>query len=142
MDEEEDKRGEENFIAEADLERKGFRNYLSMEENFQDADIEIERYVKEGYVTRMPKDVGMKRYEGGTVSRLGLIVKEKEGGERKRRVVIDLRRSGGNGKSRLPEKLVLPRPQDVIQMLKEMNQRGGGPGDLEARCRVCRYRHS
>ena len=126
MDEEEDKKGEENFITEADLERKGFRNYLSMEENFQDADIEIERYVKEGYVTRMPKEMGMERYKGGTVSRLGLIVKEKEGGEKKRRVVIDLRRSGGNGKSRLPEKLVLPRPQDVIQMLKEMNQRGEG----------------
>eukprot|EP00439_Symbiodinium_sp_Y106_P055731 s5626_g7.t1 len=52
----------------------------------------------------------------GTVSKLGLILKEKEDGTMKRRIIIDLRRSGGNSKSALPERLTLPRPVDAVRM--------------------------
>ena len=97
----------------------GFRNYLSVEENLEDARIELERYAKEGCVTEVPLEIGLKKYEGGTLSKLGLVIKMKKNGERKRRLVIDLRRSGGNAKSHLPEKLVLPRPGDAIQMVRE-----------------------
>ncbi len=124
MDEEEQEKGVTSFTTEAELERKGFKNYLSMEENAEDAEIEIERYVKDGYAERMDKQSGLDKYKGGTVSRLGLVLKLKENGEKKRRVVTDLRRSGGNSKAKLAEKLVLPRPQDVVQMVKEMNQKG------------------
>ena len=107
-----------------------FRNYASMEENAEDAKIEVARYEREGYVQRISKEAGLKKYQGGTISRLGLVLKVKENGERKRRVVIDLRRSGGNSKSKLPERLVLPRPCDVIRMLKQMNERRHRfPGD-------------
>ena len=34
----------------------------------------------------------------------------------KRRIIIDLRRSGGNSKSALPERLTLPRPVDAVRM--------------------------
>ena len=98
-------------------------SYASVEDNKADAEIEIQRYEKEGYVRRIERERGLKLYPGGTISRLGLVVKVKEGGEKKRHVVIDLRRSGGNSKSSLPEKLVLPRPVDVMRMLKEMNSR-------------------
>ena len=125
LPEEEAKVGGEADMA-AELERKGFKNYASMEDNKQDAEIEITRYEKEGYVSRLSKEEGQKKYAGGTISRLGLVLKEKENGEKKRRVVIDLRRSGGNSKSSLPEKLVLPRPVDVMRMLKEMNERWMG----------------
>ena len=133
MDEEESK-----MVAEVDmhaeLERKGFRNYASMEENQEDAMLEIQRYEEEGYVQRLPKSEGLSRYADGTISRLGLVLKVKENGEKKRRVVIDLRRSGGNNKSKLPEKLVLPRPCDIIRMLKEMNEKrshGSSAGNFE-----------
>lgn len=122
MMEDEVKTGGEADMA-AELERKGFKNYASMEENREDAEIEIRRYEKEGYVRRISLQEGRQQYKDGTISRLGLVLKEKEGGEKKRRVVIDLRRSGGNSKSSLPEKLVLPRPVDVMRMLKEMNAR-------------------
>ena len=89
----------------------------------EDAEIEIRRYEKEGYVRRISLQEGRQQYKDGTISRLGLVLKVKESGEKKRRVVIDLRRSGGNSKSSLPEKLVLPRPVDVMRMLKEMNAR-------------------
>ena len=64
-------------------------------------------------------------------SRLGLIVKVKESGVKKRRVILDLRRSGGNAKATLPEKLILPRPKDAIDMLRNIYAREGGKGDLE-----------
>eukprot|EP00434_Breviolum_minutum_P034288 symbB.v1.2.030341.t1/scaffold3410.1/size62789/2 len=122
MAEEEVKTGGEADMA-AELERKGFKNYASVEDNKADAEIEIQRYEKEGYVRRIEKEKALKLYPGGTISRLGLVLKMKESGEKKRRVVIDLRRSGGNSKSSLPEKLVLPRPVDVVRMLKEMNSK-------------------
>ncbi len=125
LPEEESKVAGDSDMA-AELERKGFRNYASMEENKTDAELEIARYEKEGYVARISREEGQKRYAGGTISRLGLVLKVKENGEKKRRVVIDLRRSGGNAKSSLPEKLVLPRPVDVMRMLKEMNERWAG----------------
>ena len=105
--------------GEASLSKHGFRNYLSVEENLEDARIELSRYEKEGYVTEVPLETGLEKYKGGTLSKLGLVIKVKEGGERKRRLVIDLRRSGGNGKSYLPERLVLPRPGDAVQMVRE-----------------------
>ena len=98
------------------------KNYLSFEEAREDAEIEIKRYEERRYLKRIPKDKAKKEMKGGTVSRLGLIIKTKESGERKRRVVIDLRRSGGNGLSRLPEKLTLPRVVDAVRLMKDMRK--------------------
>ena len=98
------------------------KNYLSFEEAREDAEIEIKRYEERRYLKRISKDKAKKEMKGGTVSRLGLIIKVKESGERKRRVVIDLRRSGGNGLSRLPEKLTLPRVVDAVRLMKDMRK--------------------
>ena len=65
----------------------------------------------------------LKGPKGGTVSRPGLIVKVKDTGEVKRRIIIDLRRSGGNSKSTLPEKLILPRPVDATRMMKAIREK-------------------
>ncbi|CAJ1451521.1 unnamed protein product, partial [Effrenium voratum] len=62
----------------------------------------------------------LEKFPNGTISRLALILKVKENLEVKRRVVIDLRRSRGNAKARLPEKLVLPRPDDAVRMVREI----------------------
>eukprot|EP00438_Fugacium_kawagutii_P033982 Skav228940 [mRNA] locus=scaffold2181:359534:359893:- [translate_table: standard] len=95
-------------------------NYKSVEEATEDAEIELRRYEQANYLQRMPREQALEKFPGGTVSRLGLVLKTKDTGEIKRRIVIDLRRSGGNAKSVLPEKLILPRVVDVIHMLKEL----------------------
>ena len=119
---EEGEEGQESHDAEGDgaLERKGFKNYLSVEDNKKDAEIEISRYREKKFVMEIKKDEGLRRFGGGTLSRLGLVLKTKESGEVKRRIVIDLKRSGGNRKSHLPERLVLPRPYDVVSMARRM----------------------
>ena len=58
-------------------------------------------------------------------------MKTKENGEKKRRIVIDLRRSGGNLKSRLPERLVLPRLSDALELMKEIRKRSASSEDRE-----------
>ena len=98
------------------------KNYLSFEEAKEDGEIELKRYEELKYLRRIPKEVARKEMKGGTISRLGLIIKLKDSGEKKRRVVIDLKRSGGNSLSRLPEKLTLPRVTDAVQLMKEMRK--------------------
>jgi hypothetical protein len=45
-------------------------------------------------------------------------VKEKDG-KNKRRIIIDLKKSGANAKSKTPQRIVLPRPCDVVLMAVE-----------------------
>lgn len=98
-------------------------NYSSVRDNLEDARIELDRYRKEGYLADVDKETVQKEMAHGTISKLGLIVKEKPEGV-KRRIILDLRRSGGNQKATLPERLVLPRPQDAVNMIRDVyNQR-------------------
>eukprot|EP00435_Cladocopium_sp_Y103_P058029 s1426_g20.t1 len=111
-------------VSDAVLERpETLTNYKSVEEELDEARTELSRYEKEGYLRRLTIQEAEQQYGGGTVSRLGLVLKVKENGEKKRRIVIDLRRSGGNAKSRLPERLVLPRLVDAVNLLKEVKKR-------------------
>ena len=121
-------------ITQGELEKKGFKNYLSVEANKADAEIELSRYEKLGFLQRLPKEQTLKDLEGGTISRLGLVVKEKPDNTKKLRIVIDLKRSGGNAKSELPERLVLPRPLDAVQSLRDLRRRRleAGQKDSEA----------
>ena len=110
--------------ADAALEKPDtLRNYKSVEDDLLEANIELDRYEGMGYLKRIDLKTAEENYKGGTVSRLGLVVKTKENGEKKRRIVIDLRRSGGNAKSTLPERLVLPRLLDAIKLIKEIRKR-------------------
>ena len=58
-------------------------------------------------------------FQHTTVSKLALILKTKEDGSVKKRIVIDLRRSLGNSKAVLPERLILPRPHDCVEMVRD-----------------------
>lgn len=100
------------------------KNYKSVEEDIEGAEIELTRYEKEKYLRRIPEEEARALAKQGTVSKLGMVVKTKDSGEVKRRIVIDLRRSGGNSKSKLPEKLVLPRLVDFIKGLKDLRKEG------------------
>lgn len=81
---------------------------------------------------RVPLKEAEREFSGGTVSRLGLVLKIKDDGQKKRRILdpdIDLRRSGGNAKSVLPEKLVLPRLTDGVKLIKEIRKRSTQASD-------------
>ena len=95
-------------------------NYSSVEQDKEEAAIELNRYKEMGYTRTHTKRGVLEKYAHGTVSRLALIVKTREDGSKKRRIIIDLSKSGGNQKSVLPEKLVLPRPKDAVSMIRDM----------------------
>ena len=65
------------------LSRGEITNYTSVTNNIDDAKIEIERYKKEGYLKEVTKTQVEEEFPHGTISRLGLIVKEKPEKERK-----------------------------------------------------------
>ena len=54
---------------------------------------------------------------------MALIIKEKEDGSKKRRLVIDLRRSNGNARCRVNERIILPRLDDVVKMSQDVYSR-------------------
>ena len=106
--------------------REDIGNYTSVVEQEEDAKVEIDRLIHCGYAIKVKKaEAEKKGFRGTTISKLGLIVKVKENGTKKRRIIIDLRRSGGNRKAKLPERLVLPRPADAIAMLRRMHAANG-----------------
>ena len=93
-------------------------NYKTVEDNKDLAKEELDRLVKAGYAVRSrAEDTEIK-----TMSKLGLILKTKEDGSLKKRLVIDLRRSGGNDKSKLPERLILPRIHDGVEMIRDLRR--------------------
>ena len=95
-------------------------NYRSFYDQPEDAEVEVERLVKAGFALVVSKEEARRRFGSGTVSRLALIVKDKPDGSRKRRVIVDMRRSGGNDRATCPERIVLPRIADVTSMAKDM----------------------
>ena len=114
----------------AQLSMGPIANYSSVSQNWEHAEEELSRLEKMGYMFRESKEEIERSYGHGTISKLGLILKQKEDGSLKKRLVIDLRRSRGNSKAKLPEKLVLPRPLDAVEMLRDLRQ--GHPGLVTA----------
>ena len=109
-------------IQAAEGLREDIGNYTSVQEQAEDAEIEVGRLCKLGYAVKVrKKEVEKAGFKGTTISRLGLIVKDKEDGSKKRRIIIDLKRSGGNKKAELPERIILPRPMDAVAMLRKMH---------------------
>ena len=116
-------------------------NYRSVSENLEDARIEIERYVQKGFAIRKSWDWVETTFSSGTCSKMALIIKEKSDGTRKRRIVIDMRRSMGNARCRISERITLPRIQDLVadlrrmmekkEDLKDILMRRYGPDDIE-----------
>ena len=91
-----------------------------MEDNKTHAKDELRRYEENGYMKRLTVEEANDRFKKRTLSKLGLVLKEREDGSMKKRIVIDLRRSEGNGKAHLPERLILPRPWDCVLMTREL----------------------
>ena len=97
------------------------RNYSSVREQQGEATLEIQRYIEKGYAIRtswrwIEETLG----PAGTVSKMALILKEKEDGSIKRRIILDMRRSQGNLRAQVDERIVLPRIQDVLDSVREL----------------------
>ena len=118
-----DKEQEEELQADAisQLATGTLANYSSARENPEDAKIEVDRIRKKGFVVKVSRREVEEHFSQGAISKLALIVKERPDGTKKRRLIIDLRRSGGNSKADLPEKLVLPRALDGIETLRSLH---------------------
>eukprot|EP00435_Cladocopium_sp_Y103_P052216 s2086_g16.t1 len=117
-----DKEAEQEILNDAlsQMSRGTLSNYTSVQENLEDAKEEVKRLEKLGFLVRISEDQVRSDFSQGTISRLALIVKERPDKTKKRRLIIDLRRSGGNSKSRLGERLALPRVIDAVQMMRSM----------------------
>ena len=122
MMEAEEERHQGEWDSDVLLEKGEMKNYKSVEEDREQAEIELNRYLERKFCMAIPRSEAQEKYQGGTISKMGLILKTKDNGEVKRRLVLDMRRSGGNAKSRLPERLTLPRPLDVIKLLRHMHR--------------------
>lgn len=95
-------------------------NYASVQEHPKEAEEEIARYEAKGFVRRMPWTAARDAYSIGTVSKLALILKQKTDASVKKRIVIDMLRSGGNARAEVFERIVLPRVSDVLRAMRKL----------------------
>ena len=91
------------------------RNYSSFYDLQEEAAGEVQRLVHKGFAVVKSKKWVKERFGSGTVSRMALIQKFKDNGQVKNRIIVDMLRSGGNSRARVPERLVLPRVVDVVE---------------------------
>ena len=77
-------------------EQLGMANYKSFTDEPEHVRTELGRLVEEGFAVVLPTGKASEVHKHGTVSKLALLVKEKEDGSVKRWIIIDLLRSGGN----------------------------------------------
>ena len=96
----------------------GMENYKSFTDEPEHAKAELGRLVAEGFAVVLPTNKASAMHQRGTVSKLALLVKAKEDGSVKRRIIIDLLRSGGNARCKVPERIVLPRVMDVVDSFR------------------------
>ena len=106
------------------LFQAGCVNYKSFDELFEDAEIEVSRLEELRYCTKVTKEQAKAWWDEGTIAKMAIIVKENQDGSRKRRIIIDERRSGLNERLSVPERPVLPRPSDVVTDVHDLWQYG------------------
>lgn len=99
-------------------EQLGMSNYKSFTDEPEHARAELGRLVSEGLAVVLPTNKASALHQRGTVSKLALLVKPKEDGSVKSRIIIDLLRSGGNARCKVPERIVLPRVADVVDSFR------------------------
>lgn len=84
---------------------------------------QVERYAEKGFCRAMPLEAVHQRFPQETASKLAVILKQKPDGSTKGRIVIDLRRSQGNQRAKVKERIVLPQAQDIVTSLRVMRAR-------------------
>ena len=116
-----------------------FLNYTSFEDEPELSKGEIRRLVDAKFLREFDTLAELEAYVGGPVllNKLALLVKPKPGGGQKLRLITDLLRSRGNEFLLAPERIVLPRMQDAVEMILyllaavESDAAAGVPGATE-----------
>ena len=128
-----DKDAEQEVMMDSVMQmaRGSMVNYASVRDNVEDTKVEVERLENLGFLKRITEQTVREEFSQGTISKLAIIVKERPDKTKKRRLIIDLRRSGGNSKARLEEKLVLPRASDAITSLRTLARLTDNPSTAE-----------
>ncbi|CAK0883204.1 unnamed protein product, partial [Prorocentrum cordatum] len=85
------------------------------------AEQEVQRIEQRGYIEIIRDwDEVRSRSPDATASKVALLVKTREDGSTKARIIIDLLRSGVNGGVALPERVVLPRLSDLTAAVLDL----------------------
>ena len=102
-------------------------NYKSFHEAGEHAKAEVKRVVDSGFAQVFDdwEEATATLGDDVVVNRLGCVVKTKANGEIKARLVTDLRRSGGNGRCKVRERIVLPRVLDLVHSVLRMLRHWG-----------------
>ena len=81
---------------------------------------EITRIEHKGFFRDLHRLEVTERCPNAVASKVAVLLKTREEGTTKVRLIIDLRRSGGNGGIELPERVVLPRLSDLTTSILEL----------------------
>ena len=100
----------------------GHKNYTSFyEDGAIHAKTEIARIIDKGFLEQFKSwEEVTARWPTAVASRVAVLTKTRDDGTIKIRLVIDLRRSGGNAWVELPERVVLPRLSDLIASIIDL----------------------
>ena len=102
------------------------QNYSSFAEAGDKAQSELDRMVERGWALRKDTWADVVASVGdASLTKMACIVKMKQGRE-KVRIIVDMRRSGVNGRMSVHERVVLPRVSDVAKCLGELLKHAGG----------------
>eukprot|EP00434_Breviolum_minutum_P035944 symbB.v1.2.031832.t1/scaffold3739.1/size51156/3 len=82
----EEERHQGEWDSDVLLEKGEMKNYKSVEEDREQAEIELNRYMERKFCLAIPRSEAQEKYQGGTISKMGLILKAKDNGEVKRRL--------------------------------------------------------
>ena len=97
-------------------------NYKSFQDAGEPAEEELERIAQLGYATWEPDWTAVTASvgAGAALTKLGCIQKEKPDGSVKARLIVDMRRSGINGKMTIRQRVVLPRVTEVVTSWQQL----------------------
>ncbi len=102
--------------------RRGWKhaNYASFQDHLELARSEVGRLVAKGFLEKIgPSWAAVTaRWPDAICTRLACLVKPSAVGAPKVRLIVDMRRSGVNGIATVAERIVLPRPGDIIDAIR------------------------
>ena len=98
------------------------KNYKSFEEAGRPAEEELERIAQLGYAKQVKtwSEVTASVGAGAALTKLGCIQKVRPDGTLKTRLIVDMRRSGINGKMQIRQRVVLPRVTEVASSWRHL----------------------
>ena len=96
-------------------------NYSSFKEHSSLASLELARLEHEGHLQRIGTWEKIRnKWPKALATKLAVLVKEKPDKSLKVRFIVDMLRSGVNGLTKLSERIILPRGQDLVESILDL----------------------